>query len=88
MKANLFTLTKSEQRVVILIIMGLLAAAFIRYWRDANEQKELNKAHPAGLTATPFTSPVEAEPDLDEESAGSRSDDSSRTALPSPQSSP
>ena len=59
MKPGIFMLTKSEQRVVILLVMALLAAAFIRYWRAANVQPRANGPGNVESTATPFPSPDE-----------------------------
>ncbi|HEY4284539.1 MAG TPA: hypothetical protein VGM62_15860 [Chthoniobacterales bacterium] len=67
MKFSIFTLTKPEQRVVIMIVMVLLIAAFIRYWRNVNEQKALNRDHPANSVATPFASPSNVPLDADDE---------------------
>ena len=81
MKNNIFTLTKPEQRVVIIVVMALLIAAFIRYWRDVNAQKALDRDYPTNAVATPFSSPstMPLENDEEADSANSR---------PSPQSSP
>jgi len=81
MKNNIFTLTKPEQRVVVIIVMALLIAAFIRYWRDVNEQKALNRDHPTNAVATPFASPPEMPLDADDEVDPAM-------PQPSPQSSP
>jgi hypothetical protein len=59
MKAGIFTLTKNEQRVVILLITVLLAAAFIRYWRAANTNPKPDKSDNVNAIATPFASPEE-----------------------------
>ena len=67
MKNNIFTLTKPEQRVVVIIVMALLIAAFIRYWRDANEQKALNQKWPTNTAVTPFASPAKKPLDADDE---------------------
>lgn len=85
MKRNIFSLTKSEQRVVILMVMALLIGAFVRYWRDVNEQKKLNQMHPTNADATPFASPRTIPTDMDED-ADSAANNSQ--TLPSPQSSP
>ena len=68
MKRGIFMLTKSEQRVVVLIVLALLIGAFIRYWRDANEQKALNRQHPVNAVATPVGSSPTIEPDPDDDS--------------------
>ena len=52
-------LTKSEQRVVILVVVALLGAAFVRYWRKTNLQSVPNKIEKEHATATPFPSPEE-----------------------------
>jgi hypothetical protein len=69
MKRGMFLLTKPEQRVVIIIVMALLAGAFIRYWRDAKQQQALNRAHPINAIATPFASPSVIPLDLDDAEA-------------------
>jgi hypothetical protein len=56
MKAGVFTLTKNEQRVVIVLITLLLGTAFIRYWRAANGAPNPNQHPNISATATPFPS--------------------------------
>ena len=59
MKAGVFTLTKNEQRVVILLIMVLLAAAFFRYWHAVNTHPKPNQSGSVEPTVTPLSSPEE-----------------------------
>ena len=80
MKKSMFMLTKPEQRVVVIIVMALLVGAFIRYWRDAKQQRALNREHPVTTAATPFASPSNVPIDLD--------DETSVDTGPSPRSSP
>ena len=67
MKNNIFTLTKPEQRVVIVIIMALVVAAFIRYWRGTSDRKALNQKWPTNTAVTPFASPSKMPLDADDE---------------------
>ena len=57
MKAGIFMLTKKEQRVVILVILAVLAAAFVRYWQVVKVQSRPNGSSNVEATATPFPSP-------------------------------
>ena len=57
MKTSLLTLTKSEQRIVIVIVMTLLAGAFARYYRDANSR--VYREVPT--TASPVPLPADGE---------------------------
>jgi hypothetical protein len=67
MKAGVFMLTKSEQRVVILVVVALLGAAFVRYWREeTNSHPAPNRIEETNVNATPFSSPQDAELDADE----------------------
>ena len=84
MKAGIFMLTKSEQRVVILVVLALLTAAFVRFWRDAVSEQEL-KSPGNSATATPLSSPEDTQLNM-EESADNNAGE--RRPLPSPQSSP
>ena len=59
MKTGIFMLTRNEQRVVIVLLMAVLAAAFIRYWRTVNVQPRANGSGNVESTATPFPSPDE-----------------------------
>ena len=59
MKAGIFMLTRNEQRVVIVLLMAVLAAAFIRYWRTVNMNPKPNQAENVQATATPVPSPDE-----------------------------
>ena len=79
MKFNVFQLTKNEQRVVILLLMVLLAAAFVRYWH--NVQAWPPNRTEATASATPISlSEEETQPDSE--------DSATKLASPSPQSSP
>lgn len=62
MKAGVFMLTKSEQRVVILVVVALLGAVFVRYWRETNSHPAPNRIEENQTTATPFPSPEEDTP--------------------------
>jgi hypothetical protein len=78
MKLGIFTLTKSEQRVVILVVLALLIAAFVRYRREVSTHPTMKTSDPGSATAAPFRSPEEdLQPAPDEEAV-----------TPSPQSSP
>jgi hypothetical protein len=57
MKPGIFTLTKNEQRVVVLLIAVLLATAFLRYWRAVSSTAKPNQSGHIEATATPFGSP-------------------------------
>jgi hypothetical protein len=57
MKTSLFTMTKSEQRIVIVIMMVLIASAFVRHYRDAN----FHVYKQATTTASPKPLPAEGE---------------------------
>ena len=59
MKAGIFTLTKNEQRIVVVLVTALLAAAFIRYWRAVNIRSKPDQPTNISATATPFSSPQE-----------------------------
>ena len=59
MKAGIFMLTRNEQRVVIVLLMAVLAAAFIRSWRTVKMNPKPNQAENVSATATPFPSPDE-----------------------------
>jgi hypothetical protein len=59
MKVGIFMLTRNEQRVVIVLLMAVLVAAFIRYWRTVNMNPKPNHPDNVSATATPFPSPDE-----------------------------
>jgi hypothetical protein len=59
MKAGIFTLNRNEQRVVVLLIMALVAAAFFRYWRVVSTSPKPNQSAHIETAATPFPSPEE-----------------------------
>jgi hypothetical protein len=61
-RPHLFALTKSEQRVVILVMIALLAFALGKFYHGLSHRPELP---PVG-TAAPVASPAEEEPALDE----------------------
>jgi hypothetical protein len=82
MKWGIFTLTKNEQRVVVLVVLALVVGAFIRYWRDTNATHAA-KVNQGSAATTPLPSPADSELNLEE---GSRADE--RYQTPSPQSSP
>ena len=79
----MFTLTRNEQRVVVLVLLALLTAAFIRYWRDLHPQYQ-PKPNQRPEVAIPLPSPNGTSPL--EESDETRSDQP--PAWPSPQLSP
>ena len=86
MKAGIFMLTKSEQRVIVLVILGLLTAGFVRYWRDV-------LVHPAAAAApasapAASASPLHSIDDEPSEPDEAQPSDASNTSMPSPQSSP
>jgi hypothetical protein len=85
MKPGIFALTKSEQRVVILIMMALLTAAFIRYWRDTARDKATAILRESHATATPFSSPEDAQLNSED---GMESDERDGHQTSSPQPSP
>jgi hypothetical protein len=59
MKAGIFALTRKEQRVVILLVIALVAAAFFRYWRVVSTSPKPNQSAHIEPAATPFSSPEE-----------------------------
>ena len=59
MKAGIFALTRNEQRVVVLLIMALVAAAFFRYWRVVSTSPKPNQSAHIQPAATPLSSPEE-----------------------------
>lgn len=65
MKTGIFTLTKNEQRLVVLLVTALVAAAFIRFWRPVNRNEKPNRPD-TSASATPFE-PVEEEERSDQE---------------------
>jgi hypothetical protein len=81
MKFRIFMLTRNEQRVVVLALLVLLAAAFVRYWHNVQTFPP-NKANDSPAMATPL--PIDDEPGSDDNA----SDDSKSHQVPSPQSSP
>jgi hypothetical protein len=78
----MFTLTKPEQRLVVLILLALLTAAFVRYWRDVHSPYAPKPAQ-GPSEATPLASPQNP---LQFEEAEETSDNETRPQ-PSPQSS-
>jgi hypothetical protein len=52
----MFTLTKPEQRLVVLVLLALLTAAFVRYWRNIHSPYA-PKPGQSPAQATPFASP-------------------------------
>jgi len=80
MKLGIFILTKNEQRVVVLALLVLLAAAFVRY-RHNVQSFPPNKASDAPAMATPLP--------LDESEGGDNEPDEAKPReVPSPQASP
>ena len=77
----MFRLTKNEQRVVVLVILALLTAAFIRYWRDVHSPYA-PKPDPLPVAATPSASASPYRPVQFEESDEDGTDE--RRPLPSP----
>ena len=57
---NLFVLTKSEQRVVILIVLILLAVAIAQHYRQAR-LKPFPRRTPAPVESTPVDRVLEEE---------------------------
>ena len=53
----MFKLTPNEQRVVILVILALLTAAFVRYWRDAHSPYAPKPGEIPAAAPTPAYSP-------------------------------
>jgi len=81
MKLGIFMLTRNEQRVVVLVLLVLLTAAFLRYRHNARSFPP-NKGAEAGAIGTPM--PMEEDSSADENDA----EDAKLHKLPSPQSSP
>jgi hypothetical protein len=64
---QIFALTKSEQRVVILIIVALVAIAFTRHWFETKSQPQSSVTPiSASPTATPAVSPREEQSDSED----------------------
>lgn len=61
-RQHLFALTKSEQRVIVLVMIALLALALARFYQGLSHHPALS---PPGA-ATPVSSPAEEEPATDE----------------------
>ena len=80
----MFRLTKNEQRVVVLVLLALLTAAFVRYWRDVHSPHAPKPGQLPAEAATPAFSPHNAW-QLEESDDISADDHRPR---PSPQSSP
>ena len=57
---RIFELTKNEQRVVLIVMLILLAVAFIRYERRVNRAQI---APASAVESKPTASPVEAKDD-------------------------
>ena len=74
MNLSKFNLTKSEQRMVIVILLALLAGAFIKHYRDTHSNSFDGKQLPANSspTAAPVSTP-------DPEDALSRENNSNQT---------
>jgi hypothetical protein len=61
-RQHLFALAKSEQRVVILVMIALLAFALAKFYHGLSHRPE----PPPPGTAAPAASPIEEEPAVDE----------------------
>ena len=79
MKFRIFMLTRNEQRVVVLALLVLLAAVFVRYWHNVQTFPP-NKASETTAPAAPL--PLN-DGTSDDEGSGEKADEA-----PSPQSSP
>ena len=80
MKFGIFMLTRNEQRVVVLALLVLLGAAFVRY-RHNVQSFAPNKAGASPAMATPL--PLD-----DSEGGDNERDEGKPREVPSPQSSP
>ena len=78
----MFKLMKNEQRLLVLLMLALLTAAFIRYWRDARSPyaPKLDQPSPAAM---PSSSPANL--GLEDDEAASADE---HRPWPSPHSSP
>jgi hypothetical protein len=85
MKAGMFKLTKSEQRVIILVMLALLGAAFVRYWRDVNTGHQPNVNQQDPVPTTSLSPQEDAQLNLEESAVNGATEHS---PPPSPQSSP
>lgn len=56
----MFKLMKNEQRLVVLVMLALVTAAFIRYWRDAHSPYAPKPDQIPAAAATPSLSPHNA----------------------------
>ena len=61
-RQHLFALTKSEQRVIVLVMLALLALALAKFYQDYVHRPD---PPPTGI-AKPWASPIEEEPATDE----------------------
>ena len=73
MKSRLFALTRNEQRVIVLAIVLLLIAAFVRYSGDLKLMRKINKPVEA---AKPLGPPSVPSVDMDESDADERGEGS------------
>jgi len=80
MKFGIFMLTRNEQRVVVLALLALLGAAFVRYRHNVRSFPP-NKASESPAMTTPLPLDDDSRDSDDAEQASPRE-------LPSPQSSP
>ena len=79
MKAGIFSLTKNEQRVVIVVLVAVLTAAFLRYWHNLKLFPP-NRPNEASTLSTPM--PID-ETQLDPEQVGGENSNKARRT-PSP----
>jgi len=81
MKLGIFMLTRNEQRVIVLALLVLLGAAFLRYRHNL-------KAFPADKSAQPAAMGTPMPMDEDSSADGNDAEDSKPQQTPSPQPSP
>ena len=62
-RQHLFALTKSEQRVIVLVMLALLAFALAKFYQDHGHRPN----PPPPDIAEPVASPIEEEPATDED---------------------
>ena len=80
----MFRLTQNEQRVVVLVIVALLSAAFVRYWRDVHSPYAPKRNDNPASTTTPSPSP----PNLLQMEEAEEANADEHRPWPSPRSSP
>lgn len=79
MKFRIFMLTRNEQRVVVLALLVLLAAAFVHYWHNV----QTFPPNKASETTSPAVSLPLSDGSSDDEGSNEKADEA-----PSPQSPP